>query len=688
MKLVRMRLENFRQFQGINEIEFAQDRTKNVTLIWGANGAGKTTLLNAFTWVLYGQFTKDFEKPQSLANQSTWKSLPSGNQIRVSVELEFDNAGIIYTATRTSIFHKASDGSSIIDEDARPTLKFIDKTGRSERSHNPDDHLRQILPERLHSFFFFNGERIEHLVQASAYEEIEDAIKTILGLKVVERAIKHLPIATKRYEQELRAHGTDEQRDIARKLQELDSKVEQSQAERSECERKATSWQDEIDEIDKKLRGTEEAREQQKRRDDLMAQEADQLANISKFTDRIHLLIRERGFLAFGLKLFNQTRDQFVDKREKKELPAPVKKDFIEDLLEDGECICGASLTEGTAGHRHIMKWKERAGLAEVEQRWNELHAYADSFISQRLKMATDLADLLDDRQSASNQLRVLREQLSELSAGLQGITRDNIDHLESARVTAQRGKDDEIRQQGRLDNALDELKSKKLQLEAELKRAASVEAKAELAQRRLTVTRDALNVLEQVRTIRTEQTRSDLDAKIKEIYSRISFKPYVPEVSPSFQLDLVHADTDEPVAKSTGENQILSLSFVGALASIARARYEETKGTRSPQTEVRGGIFPIVMDAAFGSLDLNYRREVALGLPDLAEQVVIIVSKSGGEGAYEHLNERVGRSFVIQYTTPKMGTKPEKITVDGAELPYVQLSDDGAEYASIEEVS
>lgn len=230
MKLARMRLENFRQFQGINEIEFAQDRLKNVTLVWGANGAGKTTLLNAFTWVLYGQFTKDFEKPQSLANQAAWKSLASGKQIRVSVELEFDNAGIMYTATRTSIFHKADDGSSIVDEEARPTLKFIDETGRSERSHNPDDHLKQILPERLHSFFFFNGERIEHLVQASAYEEIEDAIKTILGLKVVERAIKHLPIATKRYEQELRAHGTDEQRDIARKLEELDSKVEQSQA--------------------------------------------------------------------------------------------------------------------------------------------------------------------------------------------------------------------------------------------------------------------------------------------------------------------------------------------------------------------------------------------------------------------------------------------------------------------------
>ena len=34
----------------------------------------------------------------------------------------------------------------------------------------------------------------------------------------------------------------------------------------------------------------------------------------------------------------------------------------------------------------------------------------------------------------------------------------------------------------------------------------------------------------------------------------------------------------DEAVAKGTGENQILSLSFVGALADLARQRLSEAK--------------------------------------------------------------------------------------------------------------
>jgi DNA sulfur modification protein DndD len=687
MKLKRLRLENFRQFRDVQEIEFAQAKQKNVTLIWGANGAGKTTLLNAFTWVLYNQFTKDFEKPGTLANQDVWGDLDHGAQLRVEVELEFENAGQIFTASRASVYRKGEGGSAIVEEDARPALSYVDETGRSQKSGNPDDHLRQILPERLHSFFFFNGERIEHLVQASAYEEIEDAIKTILGLKVVERAIKHLPNAAKKFEQELRAHGTDEQREIATNLEDFDKQLEAAQVERGESEKRATAWQDEIDEIEKKLRGTEEAREQQRRRDVLHSDEAQQTGDIEKANERIGRLVRERGFLAFGNGLFELTREQFADKRERKELPAPVKRDFIEDLLSDGMCICGASLALGTEGHEHIVAWRQRAGLAEVEQRWSELHAQADLFLSQRADLSEELQSLLDDRQQAVDRRQRVREELSELSLSLQHTTKDNIDDLESARVSAERKKDDEIRHQGRLEKTIEDLKVKKLSLEGELKRAESVEAKAELARRRLTVTRDALSTLEKVYAIRTDQTRADLDAKIKEVYQKISFKDYVPEVSSTFQLNLVHAKSGEPVAKSTGENQILSLSFVGALASIARNRFEETRGAVTAQGEARGGIFPIVMDAAFGSLDMNYRREVALGLPALAEQVVVIVSKAGGEGAFDHFRDRVGKSYVIQYVTPKTDAEEEGIEIDGSEYEYVKPSKDGSEYALIGEI-
>jgi DNA repair exonuclease SbcCD ATPase subunit len=47
MKIERIKLRNFRQFYGDQEIELATDPIKNVTLIHAENGIGKTTILSA-----------------------------------------------------------------------------------------------------------------------------------------------------------------------------------------------------------------------------------------------------------------------------------------------------------------------------------------------------------------------------------------------------------------------------------------------------------------------------------------------------------------------------------------------------------------------------------------------------------------------------------------------------------------
>jgi len=686
VKLHYLRLENFRQYRGEQELAFATDKSQNITLIWGANGSGKTTLLNAFTWVLYGTFSQDFENQDMLYNLDAWSKLASGERLTVSVELEFENAGQIFTVRRESRFAKGADGYAACVLNGEVSLTFRDETGRSQKSGNPSDHIRQILPERLHTFFFFGGERIENLVKANAYEEIEDAIKTILGLAVVERAIKHLPITIKKFEDELRKHGTDEQREAATELNDLGTKIERCQEELADSRRAQAQWQDELAELDQKLRGSEQSRELQRRRDELVADETKRENEIVQLGNRIDRLIRENGFLAAGAHLFSSIRDLFVDKRERKELPAPLKIDFIEDLLEDGTCICGASLAEGTSGHQHIAEWRQRAGLAEVEERWISLHSYAGHMEKNRAELSGQIDELLNDRLAAVQARDFIREQISEVSTQLHSHSIDEIAKLEDARVKVDNRRNDELRRQGRLETDLANLVEAKRRAETRLEKAQSVEAKAALAQRRVAATRDALVLLEKIFDVRTQHTRISLDAEIKRIYNSISYKPRVPELSENFQLDLLHPDSRESAAKSAGENQILSLSFVGALASVARARFEET--AKESAGNVRGGIYPIVMDAAFGKLDANYQRDVSVALPQLAEQVVVIVHKAQGEGVLEHLTERVGRSYVISYATPKQDAARETITLANENYPYIHPSPDGSEYAELTEVS
>ena len=43
MLLKKIKLKNFRQYYGEQELEFSTSPEKNITLIYGKNGAGKTS---------------------------------------------------------------------------------------------------------------------------------------------------------------------------------------------------------------------------------------------------------------------------------------------------------------------------------------------------------------------------------------------------------------------------------------------------------------------------------------------------------------------------------------------------------------------------------------------------------------------------------------------------------------------
>ena len=129
------------------------------------------------------------------------------------------------------------------------------------------------------------------------------------------------------------------------------------------------------------------------------------------------------------------------------------------------------------------------------------------------------------------------------------------------------------------------------------------------------------------------------------------------------------------PVPKSTGENQILSLSFVAAVSKLAR---EIRKERRAEDDSAEGaGSYPIVMDAAFGSLDENYQEAVSRALAKMAPQLVVLVSKSQGLGkVIAELLPYVSHLGVIETHTSAKPTLSDDIQIEGASYPYIRAAD------------
>lgn len=675
MKLLTLELRDFRQFRGTQTIHFAGGEPLNVTVIFGANGTGKTTLLNSFTWALYGEFTPDFEHPERPINQRVWDAAGDGEEVSAEVQLEFEHDDGRYMVKRIARCRKEGTEPQEV-RGSQVSLYLTDASGRFRELPGAADAVDQILPKRLHQFFFFNGERIDRLAQQTAYEEIEAATKTLLGLEVMERAVKHLPKVAQNFEAQLKKVGSSEQQEVAARLDDLRSNHEALEDQRTQAKRNIAALDSERDVLDGRLRDLADARALQEDRDRYEAELGQTRKRIADQRAAIDGLVSDKGFYALLGSLGEQVQSTFGELKSRGELPTPIKRTFVAELLEKGECICGTPLVEGEHAHHLVAEYMERGGVAEVEQRWIQLNSEAQNLDRDREDLRGELERAIGLLADLRAQETDLDERLSAIASKLQNLPSEEIRELEKARGKLEEKRSDWLRRDGGFEQEQDRLQSEIDAAKAELDKAQARSQEAALAQRRAAVASEAQTVFQRIYDVLQHEVRKELDGRVKETFRSISFKPREPELNEDFELRLwdVENGIRTPAAKSTGENQILSLSFVGGLASLARDQakaQDNGKGGLEALLSGVGGIYPIVMDAAFGNLDLDYREDVARALPRLAPQSIILVSKGQASGeVMRELDPRIGRAYVITYSTPKEG-EDEQISFNGHSYPY-----------------
>ena len=158
---------------------------------------------------------------------------------------------------------------------------------------------------------------------------------------------------------------------------------------------------------------------------------------------------------------------------------------------------------------------------------------------------------------------------------------------------------------------------------------------------------------------------KSVIRASIKKILDATSRKALQLRMSEDYDISLVNAD-GTALAKSSGENQLLGLSFTAALVEFAKNRERAEDYKLLP-----GTIAPLVLDSPFGQLDPDYRQTTAEYIPEMAHQVVLLLSKSqGSPEVLEELSDRIGAEFLlVRHNRETPGArKPETRVLKGKE--------------------
>ena len=684
MKLMSIRLCNFRQFHGRTpEIHFAFGE-RNTTIIHGNNGAGKTTLLNAFTWVLYEKFSAAFASEDQLINKRAIAEATLKNAVECWVEVRFEHNNKHYQAKRLCRAYKTEAGVELSKSELY--LQIAGDDGRWLLPQQlPEDIIGHVLPASLHQYFFFDGERIEKIVRSDQKLEIAEATKTLLGVEVLTRSIKHLKEAKRTLEAELATIGDSETKNLLREQKKLEQESEQLSTRQVEIGQEL-EHQDELKKtIGNRLLELSGAEELQKLRDELEAREKLLREQLKQAKDALKRAIFTRGYTVLLSEATADFRVIVDDLRQRGELPIGIKQQFVGDLLNKQRCICGAELIEGTHAHQQVSAWIDKAGIADVEETAIRMGAQVDEIDKYVPEFWDEVDRQQDNIAKWRTELSGIETQLDDIKKKLRIFPNEDINELQKRLDDTEERIRDLTLEKGANQHKFERIAT---DIEAKTKQIAKHkmnENKQALAQRRITAAQDSIERLTEVRVRLDNQFRFSLEKRVQEIFTSISFTPYIPKLSDKYELTLVEsiAGQETLVAASTGENQILSLSFIGGIIGRVREWIQEN-ALMGPDSST----FPIVMDSPFGSLDEIYRRQIAKTLPRLANQVVVLVTKTQWRGEVEQeMANYIGREYVLTYNSPKPDCEEDSIELGGDRYPLVRQSQNEFEYTEIVEV-
>lgn len=353
MQVIRLSIENFRNYVGSKEIVFSTDKDHNISLVIAENGAGKTTLVNAFQWCLYG--TTDFSDKLVL-NKIVLENMHIGETKNVSVTLDIEHLGKKYKIKRLQSCRKDS-AVSYRGETPKLDIIEIDKDGNSI-FHEPTDNLsiiNSILPATLSKYFLYTGERVDIMakdISQGKSSEFKEAVQNILGLTALNKAMEHLNPKSSlsvigRYNKQIDENSNQRAKELRNIIYNNEERIQKGKARLEELEVSIKSYEREIDNIKEKLLTYKDAQRQQEQLN-LLKKDLDVLTNHRDTAiGELSSMFSTNAYKYFSKDLIKEALDILKDTESIDKGIPDIRNTTIDHLLHKSKkCICGQDLSD------------------------------------------------------------------------------------------------------------------------------------------------------------------------------------------------------------------------------------------------------------------------------------------------------------------------------------------------------
>ncbi|TSB47698.1 AAA family ATPase [Alkalicoccobacillus porphyridii] len=650
MILHNLTMHHFRQFYGEQSISFAADE-EIVTVIRGENGRGKTGIYRAVLFALYGDERLDQDGNDSNIVIPNIKALDEAKTVKqpvkVIVTIEFSQGHTVYKLTR-SLLASVGETDTLYISDRSVTLTFDDKQITSK--DEVDQVVTTILDNRMKHYFFFDGERMERLTRASSIQrkDVAAGIKNLLNIDQLRDAEKAIAIVASDVKKQLERHSTGRfQQNLQRQLV-LEEEIEKAKTESEQLTETIEKMDEQFDSLTDQLNQYEEQRkaeevftQQLAILDQSKQQEQQVIEELIKMNQHLPLILAKDQLYRVQTSintLLSGTTEQ-----------SGVGVDWLNHLLEDLTCICDRAFDKGSESYQAIESLIEAAKKSEEKKQYYPLLATTTRLIGQLEGKAEELEQLLE------RQKQVTKKRLNQETT-VQDVANKRYEQAAGtiAEIISKRDKVMEDRsshmaflrkQEVHLKEAEDELQT--LKTEANILKAKS-DIHKQLLRKQEEVEKAAITLKGMIQTFEQSMMRELEDVAMQNLQYLLDEGSLTNirkvKIKPDYSLEVENGFGQEFLANiSQGQRQILSLSFITALAQLA--------GGESTLE------LPLFMDTPFGRLSSEHHNNLISYIPNVCSQWILLVTDREFTDEQKDMLEDMGHlGHMYQLVTKEKG--------------------------------
>lgn len=640
MRLIELELNNFRQFQGKQKIHFFDKRENSISIILGINGEGKTGILRAVLFCLYGikylaQDKSDFKSRKKgekihLVNLNLLDE-NMGTPIKAEVKLIFEHNSNVYEMKRTQTAIKY-DKDTIEEEEVSDVEMIItDESGNTSPDKITSDIeiqkvLKNIIDKNIKDFFFFDGEQIKKLStpDEDRRRKVKEGIMGLLQIDKINKSVELLEKLKGKQKVRINKQTSDTKLDA---LQEKEKKLEiQRYNQKNEIEilnEEITKLMEEIEKIESQLSENKEIKELFKKRkqmNEILEVKRSALSelksNCKKFLSRCsyNMILEESLIKTKNILGQDSIEDKYFSE---------IKPDILDDILDGSRrCFCDKEISKGSPEYEKLNNLRLRCKRTKLYDFVTIFKDQISNIIGKNKEMQEELLELLKNTRSLKDNISTSKEEVDKINDLIKDHSQneENLKQKEKNLSSFKRSESEYNTKKIGFNIKLKEIENNIAKNTEEQKSMLDKEERLKKDVRKLEYIDSLISNFKKVVNFYSTEMRNKLSLETTSMLKKLMSNEDENiideiEIDENYEIKAKGWDgTSILLDLSSGQNELVSLSFIITLAKLASGSQEKMD-------------LLLFMDSAFGNISGENRDNMIKYISKIASQWVLLLT-------------------------------------------------------------